>query len=544
MDKEIALLRGGASGGQAKPADDLIRRAIATFKAQPDVVDFRQARLLCFGITLRWNDSSRYCLIEDAKCFPRLLDGAGVFVGQPRAFRRCFQGLMLGYFAYDPEAEGSAAAGRQNWGLLKSFLRSSYLRIQGTGMLPSWVVAIEDHDNLLQDDPCTRYAPALLAGNHAEFDAIKDKLGISDSSWLTRQLILAQIKAAVALPDSGFLKHIPTLLDLLDAYPHHTNSGLTAILNRYARTQPLDLNPELRDFSVARWGNPVLAANKMSWSLVAESTRNMVADWLKLYLIHQFFSLLAQDGQNDTRRLKFWQRYYKHIEGVHFALGGYAFNHSGADYVRIRKEAAGQILHLSGGSPSNNAFIMTFRNHVVVEFGETGNACYLFKRDRLPFPLSGSVTGDGDGLKHASRPWKGSHIDGSRQGDWEVTFERELFPYLACRPGSANDLPVGAGIKTNRQATRPATRQLLRPVATDLYATASAASIVQPFAPDAYQSGAELAQWCAEHGYRVVDQRKDGGNLRVLGSRFSPEQASWLRARGFTFSEGRGWWRK
>jgi hypothetical protein len=38
---------------------------------------------------------------------------------------------------------------------------------------------------------------------------------------------------------------------------------------------------------------------------------------------------------------------------------------------------------------NNNAFIMCIGEHVVVEFGLKGNACFIFKRDRLPFRCSG-----------------------------------------------------------------------------------------------------------------------------------------------------------
>src|SRR6516165_4982183 len=199
---------------------------------------------------------------------------------------------------------------------------------------------------------------------------------------------LGQIDAATRKDDATFQQYLPGLLDLLAKHPLAINAGVAKLLTRYRTCRTVTIHPGLRDFTVAQWGNPWLSLNRAKWSLVGDDARAMVADWLKLVLIQQFFSLLAADGTNDTRRLKFWERYHDSIDDMYFALGDTARWHRGADFQDIRKKMAGRLLNLhSAGPPNNNAFIMCIGNFVVVEFGITGNACYIFRRDQLPLGL-------------------------------------------------------------------------------------------------------------------------------------------------------------
>ena len=156
---------------------------------------------------------------------------------------------------------------------------------------------------------------------------------------------------------------------------------------------------------------------------VSDPAREMVAGWLKRDLIRRFFSLLAADGLNDTRRLKFWERYYASIGDMYFVLGGTALRHQGADFRKIREQMQGRLLELhSAGPRTNNAFIMCIGDHVVVEFGIKGNACYIFKREGLPFTLGGAVAGNSNALKHWRHEERLLHVDGSFE-KWEGRFE-------------------------------------------------------------------------------------------------------------------------
>ena len=453
LDKEIELLRLKATSAPVAPPENQIARALNDFYRNLELSSYRQARLVSCGFVDAWG-SNQYRLIEDSERFPRFLDCLNAYRPQSRAFRKCYNGLLKGYFNYDTNNPHAPVTGKRNWGALRDYLGENLRYIHAPGVEPDWVMGLEANQILLGPNPCSTYGPQLLNGNRAAFEKVKADLEISDSSWFMRQIILAQIGAATKLPDAAYIKLIPNMLDLLESHASLIGEGLPILIDRYCSGQAPSLHPELRDFSVAIWGNPWLAANQAKWSLVSSNTRAMVADWLKLHVIHRFFSLLAHNGQNDTRRLRFWQRYYKHINTMHFALGAASANNQSQDFRKVREEMRGLTLQLnSAGHPTNNAFIICMGRHVVVEFGLTGNACFIFEKDALPFPLQGSVAGDSTELKHESRLERLLHIDGNHE-DWEHKFSTTLRRLTGFNPGAVSEIPLEASIETNRRNYR------------------------------------------------------------------------------------------
>ena len=96
-----------------------------------------------------------------------------------------------------------------------------------------------------------------------------------------------------------------------------------------------------------------------------------------------------------------------------------------------------RLLNLqSAGSRDNNAFIMCIGNYVVVEFGLTGNACFIFRRDKLPFRLSGQVNGDASGLKSPDYIERLLHID-TKDGTWERNFQKTISRLTSIQPRQA-----------------------------------------------------------------------------------------------------------
>jgi hypothetical protein len=274
----------------------------------------------------------------------------------------------------------------------------------------------------------------------------------------------------------------------------------------------------------------------------------MITDWLKLVLIQQFFSLLAADGSNDTRRLKFWERYHESIHDMYFALGSTARRHRGRDFQDIRKKMEGRLLNLhSAGSPDNNAFIMCIGNHVVVEFGLKGNACYIFKSAELPFDLSGEIAGNGTELKHQSGD-RLLHQDGSWE-PWERKFQNSLASRMRVRPV---DRPIGNSSDrlTDRGNSLPATPR------SGVAANEPRAAVGQTanprqlgIAPEHTRSSksfemSDLRRLCDGRGIRVQDLRDRNGNLWVLADDGDGYVCGQLRDWGFTYKADKGWWWK
>jgi hypothetical protein len=311
------------------------------------------------------------------------------------------------------------------------------------------------------------------------------------------------------------------------------------------------VHPDLRDFAVAQWGNPWLSLNQEKWSLVSDEARKMIAGWLKRILIKDFFSLLAADGSNDTRRFEFWERYVDSMGDMYFALGSSARRHGGPDYKDARKRAAGLLLNLhSAGPPDNNAFIMCIGNHVVVEFGMKGNACFIFARDRLPFLLKGEIAGNGSALRHPSFIERLLHIDRTSER-WERKFERTISslihvntvqPAIVSRPQTDASQGFGPGLAEPRAAPYQAGPQSVATQETHSRISRPAQNAAPvhgtPF------SLRELAEFCSTRKLPVQDLRDRNGNLWVVTGDTDGYVSNQLRSWGFAFKAGKGWWRK
>lgn len=547
LDQETAKLRKWlGERGTARPSQDAVAIALQSFYRDLEFGSLRHARLVCFGCLAPVLPAGSM-LIEDADRFPVLLRGVDTYRPKPRAFRLCYRGLLYAYFGYD--AERALSVGRENWEQLRSYLRDRAASTVADGALPDWVDALLGNRQLLDDDPGRVYGRSLLAGDADGFERARQALDIREDSWLVWRLVLGQIEAAVSEGDQTFQEHLPTLLELLAVHPLACNAGLKRLLERYLACAASAVHPELRDFAVAKWGNPWLSLNSAKWSLVSEGARLMVADWLKLILIRQFFSLLAADGSNDSRRLKFWERYHESIDDMYFALGSTARRHRGRDFQDIRKKMEGRLLSLhSAGSPDNNAFIMCMGNYVVVEFGLKGNACYIFRRDGLPFELSGTIPGNSTALKHHSGE-RLLHHDGSWE-TWEQKFQTWLTSCVRVRPAQRPIEKLPPSRLTGGSSPLQATPR------SGVVASTPGPATGEPSGPRHSVGGlghtgrsdpfklSEVLHLCRTRHLRVEDLRDRNGNLWVLADDAHGYVSDQLRTWGFTYKSGKGWWRK
>jgi hypothetical protein len=245
----------------------------------------------------------------------------------------------------------------------------------------------------------------------------------------------------------------------------------------------------------------------------------MVTGWLKLKLMRDFFRLLSADGTNDRRRLEFWLQYMDQISDMYFALGGDALYSADPDFKQIRAEMKGRLLYLhASGSPSNNAFLMSIGNYMLVEFGEKGNAFFAFdKRSGLPFKLDGYIAGNTTQLKHDSYELRLRHAD-TNEGTWEERFRRELEERL----NISSDHHGGARPRTPASAPKSKT-------------SPSAESL----------SEAAFAQFVQTHALRIADKRKVGGALWVYVGKADTFVTKQLKAWGFKYNEHKtAWWHR
>lgn len=508
------------------PGRDLVREAIEQFRATKALSSLRQTRLVASGLVLA--TGGRPALIEDSEYFPALLEGVMAVRNQPRPFRRCWRGLLDGYFNYDPIA---SEAGGRGWEALREFLDGTKTYLRCEGFQPDWVLEIDNHANLLSKDPCSRYGPDLLAGKRDAIEKTMLALGVSDASWVNRRLVEAQISAVVALKDRPFKERLPSSLELLEAHDLIADDGLAKLLNRYVDCESLEVSPKMRDYSVVRWGNPWISSNARKWSRVGKSARDLINGWLKLDFIEKFFSLLSEDKLNDARRLAFWKRYHDKIDDMRFALGDTAARNPSPDFRDLRRRMTGLSMDLlNGGRPNNNAFIMRIGQRIFVEFGEKGNALYIFDGVNLPFDLTRRyISGNSTALKHADHLERIIHKDSTWQ-TWEQKVAAAIEQHTGVRP---NDT-AGLGLRKASSA-RPAS-------GTGNIPKRPAAATGAGGTDSSLSDDLDLGSFLRKYGLKSVDSRDKGGSLWVYADKSNGPVGTWLKGHGFAWSLKRAAW--
>src|SRR5262249_31064736 len=383
------------------------------------------------------------------------------------------------------------------------------------------------------DAPSRPYAPNMLRGETDVVDRLRANLGIDDSSWFVRELVLAQIAVAVEDTDDKFKEFLPRLLAMLESNRVLRDQGLALLLDRHACISAPPIHQHLRDCAVAWWGNPWLTSNSMRWGSVNASARAMVTEWLKLEFVEAFFTLLAEEGVGDRRRLEFWKRYVHAITEIHFALGADARSSRSRDFVELRKKMLGLTVELTDTVSSNNAFVMMMGSVVLVEFSGRANALYGYDGRRgLPFDLSQPVSSARDArnsLKHSGRFLWAKHQDGIRGWDrWEEMFAATLKKHWGIEPrANSSDLPQ---------------RAITMPVRTPTRSGANLSSTETPEVLIPYSEGA-LKKYAESHGLEVDDKRSQGGNLWVRAPLWDAAVEGVLSAWGFKYRTGKGWWK-
>jgi hypothetical protein len=502
--------------------EDHLMEAVKRFWQSQEIQSFRDAYMLSWGLCLPHRPQGP-CVLDDRQRLEKVLDGVDGWRAKPSAYRRCYQGLVKSYFTYDVLSDGTAGPGRNNWKLLRDYLRDRNGLIKDERLNPEWVDTAVGNRQLFGDQPCVPYVDALLRGDSGAIDHLCEQLGINDASWFLRELVLAQVKGATLLGNAPFKELVPRLVDLLAAKKVLRDEGMILVLDRYARLPGAPLHQDLRDYAVEWWGNPWLPSTTTPWKLVTPEARAMVADWLKLEFIETFFTKLAEDGLGDPRRMNFWKRYVKAISHIEFALGATARNSTNPDMVVLRDKMHGLVCALDV-SGANNAFIMRMGPLIAVEFSGLGNAFYAYDaRQKTPFDthrmLRWEVNASNSLKNKDAALFVLRHQDGTYSGDrWEDAFESRLRDEFGIAP----------------QAEAPAPRRV---------AATPAAPASTPTATPQQYSRQALQKFAHEHRLELDDKTPVGGSLWVRTDASNEHINAALTRWGFRNKPGKGWWK-
>ena len=521
--KKLQTINQELDGVFPEPPTASIAIIITEYRRSRKVASYRDLKYVCYGAALHMPDG--WCVLGNKKLLDKLLADIEQLDAPRRRFK-CFQALLSSYFAFSLHDEQTSDASKVGWEALRNWLERQRVQFQRDGVrnklqLPNWLAVLKEHANLLTAMPCDRYGKELLRGNGSSIENARRGLSIPSDSWVMEEAILSQMKAAAELRDNPFNSHLDVLLKIAQGHTEVAVSeflkcrAVAMLVSRYARCASKPEHPVLRDAAVSIIGNPWL--KREAWDAWVRNSndrpdgeaREMVNGWLTRQLITDFFELLSADGQADQRRLNYWLRFVPAIEGTPWlALGPDAMRNNSQPYRELRERAQGLLLRLENpGSASNNAFIMKMGKWLIVEFGVTGNACYVYPAKPTPFSLAGVAISLHE-LKDKNLGESLRHADGL--DPWEEIFDQTICPKVGHHPST-----------TVRQVTQSRTSQ------------------------SSGHSFSYVEQYVSKLSIRSEDDRGAGGAFWVLTRKGQhPEVDRNLESWGFKYKENRGWWKQ
>ena len=552
---------GGGDGGP--PGQDVLQATLLRFFKSGLVPSFTELKYVCYGVTVPVGKDQLRVIDQQP-----LLDGLVTMVSQresqPKQFRRCYQGLLTGYFGFDWYGEPGDSA-IDNWTVLRGYLHDRLkptLQAAATrGGVPDWLHTLNAHHNLLTDDPCSRYAQALSRGDSAQLRDVCTGLGIAGSSWVWSDALMAYVRLVCEARDGGFRKGLNGILDLVNGRADIKLPAVLAVtatalsVARYASCVEKPEHADLRDTCVYWIGNPWLKRTAWDAHVNDEPARQMVDGWLKRQLIKDFFELLAQDGSAELGRLQYWLKWEPHITDMWFVLGADARNNRTPEFAELRKRMAGRDRSLGDTTDQNNAFVMRIGPLLVIEFGVTNNACFVFAASDFRQSLDASSLSV-HVLKQRLHSTKLSHTPG-----WAYRFDQALKKKLESVPASKGVLKPSVGRPTRPVKTESsewesyrnkhlADRAAVRPSPLPTVKQASVSPHVISTninRRSMTQSEFDVIQrLCAQHNIEIEDNRLKKGALWILAPNRKGRLglSSLLDRYGFRYVEGKGFWLK
>ena len=260
--KDIRRTLGGSD--DRSPSEDVLQASLLRFEKSQQVASFAELKYVCYGVTVPVGDE-KWRLIDRGPLFRKLLKLVDTRSPQPKQYRRCYQGLLNGYFgfAHPPEEARPAIA---NWKYLREFLSDRLppmlQQTKKRGETPEWLRALGLHRNLLTADACTKYAESLRLGKTAELKKVCAALGIPSTSWVWDEALMAYVRVVCESDDQKFRIALPGVLNLVNGRAELKLAQILAIratamsVVRYSNCVEPQEHTDLRDTSIQWIGNP------------------------------------------------------------------------------------------------------------------------------------------------------------------------------------------------------------------------------------------------------------------------------------------------
>lgn len=520
IEKAVENIKKRVGEIQGKPATDRIQEALSlVFSKGPESALKSHLRYICWGLSEPWGNTNRRILTE-----PDLFNKTILEIQKLQSSEipmSAWRGLLAAYFGYE-ESFSSA----KNWLALRDMLSVHFNGIKNENRFkPSWLTVLEEHENLLHETPCERYSNTIISGNDSILVPLREELKIPNTSWFWDKLFLSQVRFATEKNDNDFINLLDRLLSQIVNFKFSSDAALKMMLERYQQSNQRNVpHVALRESVIESWGSPHLQMNAR-WGAVKPEAKLMVKTWLVTKALEDFFNLLQADRAADERRLNFWLRYQQSIDYFHFALGPDAATNRQTDYMSFKNRFRDHICNLtSAGQRSNNAFILSLGDYLVVEFGVTGNACYIYEKSRMQLDLSIKRPLDSAQLRDRGKVlFRLLH-----NSSWEYNFEQTLNSI-----GIYSDKKLSAmqePLHKNEYLKEKVTNQ---PDISKTYSQVSDSPFIT--------AGMKIAQ---DYSIETEDLRTQGGAFWVFFDVDKGIVADKLHRAGFKYHAGRGWWKK
>ena len=375
---------------------------------------------------LAWSLSKKLLSYEDKMLF--------TFIGSqlieqfskmdPELLKSVYFPLLYSYFAVEQDEINKRP---NNWVQLRNILSTNRSTLfQATPRPKKWLTTLTDHPEVLSMDPSKRFIRDFLHNSDdSRVSNQLENLSIAPNSWFWDSLVNSSIKSVKTMKEDDYFKVIPRFLLLLEKNPIYTTAILTALLERYASTSKRTVVHEaLKNVCLTQWGNPQYDSSA-GWRNVGSDTRKMVVQWFVRADLEAFFKLFSDTA--DINRFDYWIKFIDKISFSQIFLGPAAVQSRHSEHKKFRELNHGRLKNLVGSTASNNAFLLKIDNIHIVDFSDTGNACYGYSN--LPFNINKKniTVFELKSKQHSIfKSGSGRGMSLSHSGNWEARFDEKL----------------------------------------------------------------------------------------------------------------------
>lgn len=131
-----------------------------------------------------------------------------------------------------------------------------------------------------------------------------------------------------------------------------------------------------------RLGDPRTREGALNWRFMSADANRRYLSWLARDSINFFFNTILPNTNENRSRRDFWLQYHDRIKDFQVAV-----SEADARKVKANQHKSDLLYHSRIDHPTTSAFMMQFEgwgtDYIVIEFSESGNAAYIYKRGDL-----------------------------------------------------------------------------------------------------------------------------------------------------------------